>query len=111
MSNTPTDQPRRLSMLGILLLALHPLFGITAVIGMLISTTSLKKVEGTIYRSHLKWQIVTFWIGLAAYVIALFFWQSYGMTWPLIVAFLFVAYRLYTNLKHWINSEPLNRLY
>jgi uncharacterized membrane protein len=93
---TPMDQPRRQSMLGIILLALHPLFGITAVIGMLISTTGLKSVEGTIYHSHLKWQISTFCIGLIADAIAF--------------AFGFVFYRLSTNLQHWSNNEPLNRL-
>lgn len=111
MSSTPLplDQPRRQSMLGIILLALHPLFGITAVIGMLISTTSLKSVEGTIYYSHLKWQISTFWMGLIAYVIAFALWRSFELTWPIFVAFGFVFYRLTTNLQHWSNNQPLTR--
>jgi len=104
------DQPRRQSILGIILLALHPLFGITAVIGMLISSTSLKSVEGTIYHSHLKWQISTFWFGLAAYVIAFSVWRSFGLTWPIVAAFFFVAYRVSTNFRHWSQHEPLNRL-
>ena len=107
--STAMDQPRRHSLLGIILLALHPLFGITAVIGMLISTTALKSAEGTIYHSHLKWQIATFWIAVAAYVVAFLLWRSFGLTWPIVVAFAFVAYRLSINLQHWSNSEPLNR--
>ena len=106
----PMDQPRRQSMLGIILLALHPLFGITAVIGMLISSTSLNTVEGTIYHSHLKWQISTFWFGLAAYIVAFSLWRSFGLTWPIVGAFVFVVYRVSTNLKHWSNTEPLTRL-
>ena len=105
----PMDQPRRQSLLGIILLALHPLFGITAIIGMLISTTALKTLEGSIYHSHLKWQISTFWIGLAAYVIAFFIWRSFGITWPFVVAFVFVIYRLSTNLLHWSNNKPITR--
>ena len=103
------DQPRRQSLLGIILLALHPLFGITAIIGILISTTALKSVEGTIYHSHLKWQIATFWIGIVAYAVAFLLWRSFGLTWPIVVAFAFVAYRLSTNLQHWSDTEPLNR--
>jgi len=103
------DQPRRQSILGIILLALHPLFGITAVIGMLISTTALKSVEGTIYHSHLKWQISTFWIGVLAYVIAFLVWRSFDLTWPVFLVFLFVAYRVSTNLKYWSKKEPLTR--
>ena len=106
---TPMDQPRRQSLLGIILLALHPLFGITAVIGMLISTTALKSVDGTIYHSHLKWQISTFWIAVAAYLVAFLLWRSFGLTWSIMVAFAFVAYRLFTNLQHWSNAEPLHR--
>jgi uncharacterized membrane protein len=111
MSNTPTpaDQPRRQSVLGIILLALHPLFGITAVIGMLISTTALKSVEGTLYHSHLKWQIATFWIGSIAYFIAFSLWNTLGITWPIVVVFVFVAYRVATNLKHWSNHEAITR--
>ena len=109
-TSIPLDQPRRQSMLGIILLALHPLFGITALIGMLISSTSLKSVEGTIYHSHLKWQISTFWVGLAAYVIAFSVWRSFGLIWPVVAAFVFVAYRIFANLKHWSNHEPLTRL-
>jgi uncharacterized membrane protein len=97
-------------MLGIILLALHPLFGITAVIGMLISTIGLRSVEGTIYHSHLKWQISTFWIGLIAYVIAFALRRTFGLTWPIFISFGFVFYRLSTNLKHWSNNEPLTRL-
>ena len=98
-------------MLGIILLALHPLFGITAVIGMLISSMSLKSVEGTPYHSHLKWQIATFWIGLAAYIIAFFAWRSFGLTWPIVIAFAFVAFRVATNLYRWLNHKSLGKLF
>ncbi len=77
---------------------------------MIISTTGLKTVENTIYHSHLKWQIATFWIGLVAYGIAFFIWQKFGLSWPIVAAFLFVAYRVLTNIKSWTTEEPLNRV-
>lgn len=103
------EQARKKSLLGIILLALHPLFGITAIIGMLISTMSLNSTEGTPYHSHLKWQITTFWIGFAAYAVGFWFWSAYAKTWVIVVAFGFVAYRLSVNINHWVNSVPLNR--
>ena len=106
---TPMNRERRLSLLGIILLALHPLFGITAVIGMLISSTQLKSVKDTVYHSHLKWQIATFWMGCLAYVIAFILWKYFSLTWPPAVAFILIAYRVATNIKHWSNFEPLNR--
>jgi len=103
------EKSRKLSLLGIILQALHPLFAITAIIGLFVSIMSLKSTEGTIYYSHLKWQVVTFWIGLVAYALALFVWSRFGLAWPIIVTFLFVAYRVVTNFKHWARTEPLER--
>lgn len=77
--------------------------------GMLISTMSLKSTEGTLYHSHLKWQIATFWIGFVAYALGFAYWSAFGQTWAIVVAFGFVAYRLSVNINHWVNSLALNR--
>ena len=103
------EAARKKSLLGIILLALHPLFGVTAIMGMLISAMSLKSTEGTPYHSHLKWQIATFWIGFVAYTLGFWYWSAFGQTWAIIVAFGVIAYRLSVNINHWVNSLALNR--
>lgn len=102
-------QARSKSLLGIILLALHPLFGITAIIGVLVATMSLNSTSGTPYHSHLKWQITTFWVGFVAYAFAFWYWATSDQTWAIVVAFGFVAYRLSVNISHWTNNLPLNR--
>lgn len=103
------EKARKKSLLGIILLALHPLFGVTAIMGMLISTMSLKSTEGTPYHSHLKWQITTFWIGFAAYTFGFWYWSEFDQIWVMVVAFGVIAYRLSVNINHWVNSLALNR--
>ena len=98
------EKARKKSLLGILLLAPHPLFGVTAIMGVLISTMSLKSTEGTPYHSHLKWQITTFWIGLAAYALGFAYWSAFGQIWIIVVSFGIIAYRLSININHWVNS-------
>jgi len=108
-SDGAQEKARKLSLLGIILQALHPLFGITATIGFLIAIKSVKSTEGTLYQSHLKWQIVTFWIGFVAYTVTFFLWGKLGITWPIILVFLFVAYRIATNIKHWFQKQAIER--
>lgn len=104
------ETARKKSLLGIILLALHPLFGVTAIMGMLISTMSLKSTEGTQYHSHLKWQIVTFWIGFVAYALGFWYWSAFGQMWAIVIAFGVIAYRLSVNINHWVNRLALHRI-
>jgi len=90
-------------------LTLHPLFGITAIIGMLISSMSLNKTEGTPYHSHLKWQITTFWLGLVAYAVTFWVWQSFGYFWPIVIAFVFVVYRVLININRWTHQQAITQ--
>lgn len=82
---TPDESQKReskaynLTILVYLLQALHPLFGITAVIGMLVNHTQIQHVQGSVYHSHFKWQIVTFWLGLIAYVLGFYSWLHFGL--------------------------------
>ena len=103
------EKARKLSLLGIILQALHPLFGITAVIGFLVAITSKKSTEGTLYQSHIKWQIVTFWFGFVGYAVAFFLWSKLGITWPVVLVFLFIAYRVFSNINRWLHKQALER--
>lgn len=101
---------RQLALLGIILQSLHFLFGITAVLGMLIAHTRINTTDNTIYRSHLIWQLVTFWAGLAAYSLAFWFWLARGQAWPIPAVAAFVIYRLLVNIQYWIAQRPIQRL-
>ena len=93
-----------------LLQALHILFGITAIIGMLIAHTHLASTKGTIYYSHLKWQLVTFWCAFAGYAIAAGLWMYTDNSWPVLVVAGFVAYRLVVNVRRWLSEQPIDRI-
>lgn len=53
-----------------LLYLLGILFGITALIGVIVNHTHLKKTRGTYAHSHFIWQIISFWTLFALAVVA-----------------------------------------
>jgi len=100
---------RQLAILGVLLQILHPLFGITAIIGMLVTHTKIQDSKGTIYHSQLRWQLVTFWTGLAAWTAALWWWLSYKNFWPILVVAGYLVYRIGTSLWYLVSKNPIRR--
>ena len=44
--------------------ALSFMFGVTALVGLIINYVKREDVAGTVYQSHFDWQIRTFWWGL-----------------------------------------------
>ena len=110
MTDSTLYAGRRLVLLGMLLQMLHVLFGVTAVIGMLVTQMSIKSTQGTVYYSQLKWQFITFWIGLAGYVVAFYLWLSHQFVWGFGIVFAVVTYRLWISVWHWQNRTPVTRL-
>ena len=53
--------------------ALSFLFGITAIVGVIINYLRFDEAKNTWLESHLVWQIRTFWIGLGAAIVGCFF--------------------------------------
>ncbi|MBX2882949.1 MAG: hypothetical protein KTR32_23560 [Granulosicoccus sp.] len=102
-------QARRLALLGILLQLLHVLFGVTAIMGVLIAHTKLNTVKGTIYHSQIRWQIVTFWTSLLAYSLALWLWFVHHHKGLLAVAALYVVYRLGVSIIYWQQAREIQR--
>ncbi|MEE9334864.1 MAG: hypothetical protein V3U65_12325 [Granulosicoccaceae bacterium] len=100
---------RSLAWLGLLLQVFGVMFGVTALIGMLISATKIKESEGSIYQSHLKWQIVTFWLGAIAAAGSYILYTKTGSTWPMIIAGLFIIYRLLTSFFKLIEKQAIKR--
>jgi len=90
-----------------LLQALHFLFGITAVIGMLVNHTHGPRVKGTVVESHFRWQIVTFWLSAAAYALAFYYWVKSGNSWLVLAVFAVVAYRILRGWWQLVARKPV----
>lgn len=100
---------RSLALLGIILQGLHVLFGITAIIGILVAHTRLMSTQNTVYHSHIRWQIVTFWTAFAGYIAAFWLWLQHDQIWLLFAVALYVAYRLIVSLLHWQTAREIHR--
>ena len=79
--------------------ALSFIFGLTAVVGLIVNYIKREDVRGTVYESHFDWQIRTFWWGLL--------WAAVGFVLALVLvgfAVLFVAWiwMIYRVIKGWL---------
>ncbi|MFK7995914.1 MAG: hypothetical protein AB8B87_17390 [Granulosicoccus sp.] len=100
---------RQLALLGIVLLALHLLFGITAIISVLVAHTKINSTQETVYHSHLRWQIATFWLGLAGYAMGFYVWSAYQYPYAVLAVLAWVFYRLFINVHHWRGKSEITR--
>jgi len=109
-SQTDTKTARGLSLLVMLLMALHVLFGVTGLMAALIAHLRLGSTTGTRYHSQLLWLIVTFWVAVAGYIVTFVIWQKWGPFWPVLIVFAWVGYRLLVHYYHWKKHQPMTRL-
>lgn len=86
------------------------LFGITAIIGVLIAHTRLTSIKNTVYHSQIRWQIVTFWTAFTGYIAGFWLWSEQGQIWLLLLVALFVAYRLAVSVVYWRTARDIPRL-
>lgn len=105
-----TKDARQLALLGILLQALHVLFGVTAIIGVLVTQTRAASTDGTVYRSQLRWQFGTFCIAMAGYAIAFYIWATQQNPWFVPAVLAIVTYRLWVSTCYWIKRRALCRI-
>lgn len=103
------DNARRLTLFGMLLQILHVLFGVTALLGIIITQTHKHTTAGSVYESHLRWQFVTFWMGLAGYVPAFYLWITQSTPWLVVAVFILVAYRIIVSCNAWARHRPIDR--
>lgn len=100
---------RQLALLGILLQALHVLFGFTAIIGVIITQTRIDSTRETIYYSHLQWQFVTFWMALTGYTCGFYFWATQATPWIVAAVLALIIYRLAVSIRAWILQRTIDR--
>lgn len=101
---------RRLVVLGLLLQALHVLFGFTAIMGMFINHMLIDQSKNTVYHSHIRWQLVTFWVCAALYVLGFSAWLYLGLLWPAVLVLLFTFYRIGICAYYCIIDQPIERI-
>jgi len=106
------DNPaKRLVILGLLLQGLHVLFGFTAIMGMFINHMLIDKSKDTVYYSHLRWQLITFWLCAALYFLAFLYWYHTGVLWPALIVLLFTFYRIAISAYYCMHDEPIKRIF
>jgi len=90
---------KNVTMMVYLLQALSFLWGVTAVVGVIVNYVKRDDTKGTVYESHFDWQIRTFWWGLL--------WAVVGIVLAIALvgfAILFVAWvwAIYRVVKGWL---------
>ena len=99
LSAEQTAALKQVTMIVYILQALSFLWGVTAIVGVVVNYVKRDDVRGTVFESHFDWQIRTFWWGLV--------WAIVGAVLAIAVvgfAIMFVAWiwAIYRVVKGWI---------
>jgi uncharacterized membrane protein len=87
-------------MMVYLLQALSFLWGVTAIVGVIVSYVKRDDARGTVYDSHFDWQIRTFWWGLLWGVVGVLLIIVFGLGFlVMFVAWIWAIYRV---VKGWL---------
>ncbi|MCL2298174.1 MAG: hypothetical protein FWC38_03895 [Proteobacteria bacterium] len=103
------------------LYALAPLIPLTVIVAIVMNYVKKDDMKGTLYESHFRWQINTFWFALlwsllsillALPLIVLFLLGMVFLYWPafffLIVVFIWYVYRI---VKGWLRLTEKKAMY
>jgi uncharacterized membrane protein len=91
---------KNITMMVYLLQALSFLWGITAIIGVIVNYVKRDDARGTVYESHFDWQIRTFWWGLLWGVVGVLLIIALGLGFlVMFVAWIWAIYRV---VKGWL---------
>ena len=87
--------------------ALSFLWGITAIVGVVINYIKREDARGTVYESHFDWQIRTFWWGLAWLVVGLVLALLVVGFVVLFVAWIWMIYRVVKGWLKLVDGKPV----
>lgn len=109
-SKTPEEiaRLRRITLVVYVLQALSFLYGMTAIVGIVVNYVKLDDVKGTIYESHFRWQMRTFWWGLLWGVVGLLLTVLVVGFAILFAAWVWVIYRV---VKGWLKLNDGKPVY
>ena len=91
---------KNVTMMVYLLQALSFLWGVTAIVGVVVNYVKRDDARGTVYESHFDWQIRTFWWGLLWGVVGVLLVIVFGLGFlVMFVAWIWAIYRV---VKGWL---------
>jgi uncharacterized membrane protein len=91
---------KNVTMMVYLLQALSFLWGVTAIVAVVVNYVKRDDAQGTVYESHFDWQIRTFWWGLLWGVVGLLLIVALGLGFlVMFVAWIWAIYRV---VKGWL---------
>lgn len=101
------DSLRQLTLIIYLLYALSWFAGLSAVVAIVINYVKREDAAGTIYESHFRWQIRTFWWAVSWAVLGLIT-LIVGVGWIIFgVLVVWLIYRLVKGLLYWNDRRAL----
>jgi uncharacterized membrane protein len=80
--------------------ALSFMFGVTALVGLIVNYVKREDAMGTVYQSHFDWQIRTFWWGLLWGVLGCLLIIALGL--GLVILFVAWVWAIYRVVKGWL---------
>lgn len=99
---------RQITLITYILYGLSFFVGVTAIVAIIINHVKLEDLRGTLYESHFRWQIRTFWWGLLWTVIGM------ALVWALGLGFLVLGvlwvwwiYRMVRGILNWTERKPM----
>jgi uncharacterized membrane protein len=88
--------------------ALSFMFGVSALVGLIINYVKREDAVGTVYQSHFDWQIRTFWWGLLWGVLGCLLIIALGLGFlMLFVAWVWAIYRVVKGWLKLIEGKPV----
>jgi uncharacterized membrane protein len=91
-----------------ILQALSFMYGVTALVGLIINYVKREDAVGTVYQSHFDWQIRTFWWGLLWGVLGCLLIIALGLGFlMLFVAWVWAIYRVVKGWLKLIEGKPV----
>lgn len=100
---------KNIAMVVYLLQGLSFLWGITAIVGVIVNYVKRDDARGTIYESHFDWQIRTFWWGLLWAVLGMLLIIAAGLGFlVMFVAWIWAIYRV---VKGWLKLTENKPVY
>jgi uncharacterized membrane protein len=99
-SSQELESLRSITLVVYVLQALSFVFGLTAIVGIIINYIKREDAAGTVWANHFDWQIRTFWWGLTWCVLGFVLMFAFGLgliVWG--VAWIWMIYRV---VKGWL---------
>lgn len=106
-SGAPLQSLRNLTLALYVLYAVGLFTGLPALIAIIINHVKVDETEGTIYRSHFRWQMRSFWWSLLWACIG---WVTawIGVGFVILAAnWIWLLYRLVRGLLNWNDGKPM----